>query len=713
MVKKVVYILVICSLNAFGQTIPVGTWRNHFSFESIEHVVSDGNRTFAASQLALFLYEDEEVSVLSKLNGLNGGAITGLLYDHSQEVLLIGYENGNIDLVQEGEVINLNELAEGNFGIDRGINDFTISDNRAYAATQFGIATINLVTGEITEIFREIGPDGDILEIEEVLLSNGIFYAVTDEGIITGNQNDNLLDFNNWSLSEGSVGLKNLTAHEGHIFTSRDNTIFELNPTIQLWENRLSVAFAIVDLTSARDQLLILGEENLVALQGDSETDIPIMALEGGQSISSNQGVIYIADDQNGLIQWTNGVESLIVPNGPKSDLITHIKFQDSLFTFYTPEVQNVVAHDSTGYSVFSNGQWKNLQIDGFYSISDVTTYNNEVFLSSNSNGIYNLSQEQPVTGVFSESLVTIPSLTATINGLFAARYDHSNALYQLQDDQWIGISSTEVGSRRPVEIKTSFGGVHWLRIAAVGGNGAYAYDTQNQQSRFINSNDGLPSSVINDMAIDLDDQAWVATTSGVAFFVDATFIFDNTNGFTPVFEGRVLFEDQEVTAISVDGGNRKWMATKDGIWIFDSNVGSVEQRFTVDNSPLPSNNIKAFAYDPRTGEMFILTDRGLVSYRSPSSRGERRHQNVQIFPNPIRPQDLGPVSLTGLVSDANVKITDVQGNLIREIEALGGTAAWDLRDTSGNPVTSGVYLFLSSSNDGSETFVGKVAVVR
>ena len=131
-------------ISSLAQTIPVGSWRNHFSFEHMQQVVSEGNRTFAASDLALFLFEDDEVTTLSKLDGLNGGAITGLFYEASQDVLLIGYEDGNIDLIMEGELTSLADLAEGNFGTRRGINDFELSGDRAYAATEFGIATINL-----------------------------------------------------------------------------------------------------------------------------------------------------------------------------------------------------------------------------------------------------------------------------------------------------------------------------------------------------------------------------------------------------------------------------------------------------------------------------------------------------------------------------------------------------------------------------------------
>lgn len=696
-------------LSSSSQDIPVGTWRNHFSFNSIQFVASDGNRTFAASEFALFLFEDEEITRLSKIDGLNGGAITGLSYEADNDVLLIGYEDGGIDLIQEGVLINLTALTALNFGTSRSVNDFAIIADRAYAATNFGIATINLNTQEITEIFREIGPNGDILSISEIFFQDGNIYAASNRGIQSGNLASNLLDFNNWTLALNTIGFQNIIAHENEILASRDSVIYSLNSQTSTWDTLRQVTFEIKDLDTHDNQLYVLGSENLLLSEGEFMNEFSINSLTDGSEVNFNLGQFWIADRENGLINAVAGTERVIRPSGPNSDEISHLEHADGVYAFYVsnPAINN---QDSTGFAIFRNGQWENYEINGLYNASDVAIHEGTTYISSLTHGIYDFTNFQYVNNSFSGTEISIPALSSTSDGLYAIRYNDTNALYRFNEGIWESWTANEVGSSTLIDMLPSQGNVLWLENQS---RGIIAFDPDSDQFRLINESDGLTSRNVRSLVIDLDDQAWVGTSSGVSFFVDATFVFDGFDAFTPFFENRVLFDQEAVTAMAIDGGNRKWMATKDGIWVFDANVISLETRFTTENSPLPSNTVLDFAYDPNSGEMFILTDRGLVSYRTGSSAGNLRHNNVQIFPNPVRPQDLGPVTLRELAQDANIKITDVQGNLIREVEALGGTATWDLRDTSGSPAVSGIYLFFSSVGGRDETFVGKIAVIR
>ncbi len=693
-----------------AQDIPVRSWRNHFSYESIQLVASDGDRTFAASELALFLYEDAEITRLSKIEGLNGGAITGLAYRSIGDVLLIGYENGGIDLIQAGKLTNLTDLNDPNFGSNRSINGFTFNNERAFAATNFGIATINLNTQEVTEIFREIGPNGDIPQVDEIFSQEGLLYATTSTGVQSGDLTTNLLDFNNWRLSAGTSGFENLTTFQGALVASRDSLIFSLNPTNDSWDSLAQVNFEIQDLYAANGQLFVLGSEDLLVIENGLPSPVAIELLTSGSELVFNQGSLWIADRDRGLINSSEGSNQLILPSGPASDDITNIEFVDDLYAFYAAP-PGITPQKNTGFSLFTSGQWNNYEITDFNNISDVAMHEGSIYLSSNSDGLYNFTDQQLVGSPFSGTSLIIPALSGTSDGLYALCYDHSEALYRLNEGTWESWSAAEVGSNNLVDLELSQENVLWLTNGF--SSGIIAFDPIGGQNRVIDQGDGLASASVQAVAIDLDDQAWIATLSGTAFFIDATFVFDDFDAFIPFFENRVLFEEEAVTAIAVDGGNRKWMATKDGIWIFDRNVITLENRFTTENSPLPSNNILDFAYDPESGEMFILTDRGLVSYRTGSSAGDAFHSNVEIFPNPIRPQDVGPVTLRGLAQNVNVKITDVQGNLVREVEALGGTATWDLRDTSGGQAVSGIYLFFSSTGNRDETFIGKIAVIR
>lgn len=184
-------------------------------------------------------------------------------------------------------------------------------------------------------------------------------------------------------------------------------------------------------------------------------------------------------------------------------------------------------------------------------------------------------------------------------------------------------------------------------------------------------------------------------------------------NAVYPVFENRVLLKDEHITAIAVDPGNRKWIGTKKGIWLFSESGDALFSFFNTENSPLPSNYITAIGIDGSSGMVYIGTDKGMVSYRGTSTKGEDTHQNVKIFPNPVRPGYSGLVSFSGLVVDAIVKITDVSGKLVYETRAYGGTATWNAADYNGVRAVTGIYLIFSGNDDGSETFIGKLAIVN
>ena len=181
-------------------------------------------------------------------------------------------------------------------------------------------------------------------------------------------------------------------------------------------------------------------------------------------------------------------------------------------------------------------------------------------------------------------------------------------------------------------------------------------------------------------------------------------------NAVEPVFDGRPLLVDREVYAIAVDGGNRKWMGTDEGAWLFDPLAAELIAHFTTQNSPLPSDVILDIAIDEVSGEVFFLTDAGIASFRSDATRSEGPHVDVKVFPNPVLRTFRGDVAISGLARDAIVKITDISGRLIYQTQANGGTATWPVHARSHN---TGIYLVFSASADGEETYVGKIAVIN
>ena len=172
------------------------------------------------------------------------------------------------------------------------------------------------------------------------------------------------------------------------------------------------------------------------------------------------------------------------------------------------------------------------------------------------------------------------------------------------------------------------------------------------------------------------------------------------------------LFQDEEVHTIAVDGANRKWVGTKNGVWLISAEGDKIIYRFTVDNSPLLSNDVKRIAIDPQNGEVFIATANGICSFRSTATEGGETNSNVLVFPNPVPPNYNGTIAIKGLVDNALVKITELNGRLVYQTRALGGQAIWDGKNYKGEKIDSGVYLVIVRNNTGLEKIVTKIVLV-
>jgi hypothetical protein len=248
--------------------------------------------------------------------------------------------------------------------------------------------------------------------------------------------------------------------------------------------------------------------------------------------------------------------------------------------------------------------------------------------------------------------------------------------------------------------------------------NGVLVTDDATKQSRLytMGKNTGnLPSSRVNTLAIDKEGTIWIGTNDGIAAVVPARDIFSRiVDAYTPYnSQGRRILLGETVKKIVVDGGNRKWIGTNNGLNLFAPTVDELKNTFTENNSPLPMNEITDLAMDVLSGEIFVLTPKGLLSYQSDASEPREDLSAVKIFPNPVRPDYQGVLTISGLRENSAIKITDASGRLIYETKSNGGTASWNLQQATESRTISGIYMVFCIADDGSESFVGKVAVVK
>jgi ligand-binding sensor domain-containing protein len=227
-----------------------------------------------------------------------------------------------------------------------------------------------------------------------------------------------------------------------------------------------------------------------------------------------------------------------------------------------------------------------------------------------------------------------------------------------------------------------------------------------------------LPSNNVLCIAKDRTGNIWIGTDQGVGIIRCAGEVFSSAGCdiYRPVVQqgsfAGFLLRDQSVQCIAIDGANRKWVGTKNGLWLLSDSGEEVLQYFTATNSPLLSNNVLQVGIHPVTGEVFILTDVGICSYRSTATQPSKGGEPVLVFPNPVPPEYNGTIAIRGLKENVVVKITELNGALVFQTRSQGGQATWNGRNYKGEKPASGVYLILVRDDENNFREVARIILV-
>ena len=370
--------------------------------------------------------------------------------------------------------------------------------------------------------------------------------------------------------------------------------------------------------------------------------------------------------------------------------------------------------------SSFSNS-WSTATL----SISDITDFDlsdpSRSFYASFTDGLLQINPQQELRFDITNSPLQNNSITAiemTPDGLWVANYNATKSLHLLKTDgSWASFSFPFLQAKFPIDLIHDQSNNIWMPISSKDGGGIIVFNKQSNKSIYLTDQGGqggLPGKKVSSITVDRNGQVWVGTEQGIAYFSKPTSIFDgNVNATKPIYDNRFLLRDEKITALAIDGGNRKWIGTENGVWLFDEVGEKLFNNFTTDNSPLLSNRIQCIEINHTSGEVFFGTDKGLASFRSDATEGQENFDGVKIFPNPVTAQFNGLVAIEGLIADSIIKITDVAGKLVWQAMANGGSASWNMRDVNGNRVETGIYLVFSTAADGSDKNVGKVAIIE
>ncbi|MDR1980667.1 MAG: T9SS type A sorting domain-containing protein [Tannerellaceae bacterium] len=740
-------------------------WTIHFSYFSTDMVEESPQKVYAVAEGALFSYgkEDRSIETYDKKNGLSDCEIRFIRYNKQTKSLLIIYRNGHIDLLKENGIVNIPDLYTNTSIRNKEVNAVFIHNEYAYISTAFGIIALDMNREEIPETYHLS------VNTTSCCIIGQSIYAATADGILQGEMTDNLLDRNNWKTYALSTSLfdtkavNDLFVFDGTLcFFVKNRGIYYMNnqtATTLLSNNTLSA----VKLTN--DRLIAIAPSRFYLFPNikdyDLVTDISINDIS-----SYTNDTYWIAEGSNGLKQIAKGstgaygtITESILLNGPR--------INSPYKMICTPSKLYVIAGGKTASGVrfglsgmlmmYDYEKWTfidhtpameafGMQIRDYLSIAIHPDDPENLFISSFGEGVVEFKNNLPVQlyNYKNSALQTILKDNLHYHFIDGLCYDKQGNLWMTNSEvshaikvldkegQWHSLFVESLDTKYTInDILITADNYKWINIPRVTSGIAIlddkgTLDDPDDTSVFYNSfkdTDGndFSSTGYTCMAEDKNNYVWVGTNRGPVCFMNPSRAFDTSNFRCSRIkltndEGSLYYflDNVRITCITVDSGNRKWIGTEsNGVYVLNESNDGIVYEFNTTNSPLLSDHIYSIATNNQTGEVFIGTDKGLVSYKGDATEGKPDFSDVYVFPNPVRPEFDEHVTITGLMDNTQVKITDLNGNIIYQTKSTGGQVTWNVRNRSGNRVASGVYLVLGATENSSESVVTKIAVVN
>ena len=744
-------------------------WQGYFSYNQTSKISEAQNQVYAAAQNAIFSSSttSSQTKTITTVNGLSGEKITAMYHSNLFKKTIVGYENGLIIVINDadGSMFNAIGIVQKQIPDNlKKVNHFMEHNGIVYVSCDFGVVQFFLSNNEFGDTYFLGASISDYQATRQTaILNNDIFVLTQNNGIKKALlSNPNLNDFSQWQTFDSGSWLGLVTINNQLVAASSNNSLYKFvgNTPNQFF----SLSSSVLDLRVHQNQLIATTNSKVVVfnnmLTATHQINSSDVSTSNPQFIAATiiDNLIYIGTKENGVFKSNNIIFENITPNCPSRNVIFNVNAStENLWAVYGgyngaynpyiyDEFNNV---NQYGISKYDGKNWKNIpysEVLGAKALTRITVNpknSKQVYVSSMFSGLLKLENDIPKI-LYDSSNSAIESLTNdNINfwvnatafdksgNLWITNFFLNNGLKKFKPDgTWLSVPMAPISPATGGAggyLDCSYGAIaidknntKWL---ATSKNGVVAYNENGNTYKKITAgvgNGNLPSIDARVVTIDNKNQLWIGTTSGLRVLssIDSFNTSNQLNANSIIIldngQAQELLYEQWITDIVVDGANRKWIATNNsGVFLLSFNGQNTIYHFTTKNSPLPSDSVLDIDINGTTGEVFFATIKGMVSFKGVSTKSSDSLENVYIYPNPVRPEFNGTVKISGLIDKAIIKITDVEGNLVYETTAAGGTIEWDTTAFGNYKVASGVYMVLISSQDGSETKVKKVMIIR
>jgi ligand-binding sensor domain-containing protein len=745
-----------------GQT-PVGTWSDHLTYNTANSIAAGTHQIYASTGSSIIIYDKDfdELKKVSRINGLTETEISTIGWSEENSTLIVAYSTTNIDLLKNNTIINIPDIKRKYVAGKKEINRIRTNGKYAYLACSFGIVVLDILKNEIYDTWKP-GPGSENAEVWDIAFGDNRIYAATGMGVYSAVlSNTGLSYFANWNLlnilpspsgkytSLCFAGNK-LYANRKDI-TSNGDFIYSFNGTSSLFSYLSGVFNSSFDQSPAGFTVSSSAFVRYFNTDGSLNKTISSYGTEWNspqisQAIAEN-GNIWIADYKSGLLRGESmsAFTALTLP-GPASN---------NAFSITSSNGKTIICGGATDVSW--NNRWRPLEVsinennrwttvspgnlnDALRALIDPEN-SNHFFISTWGKGLleyennilvkqFNDSNSPLQTIIPGQPYVRICGLAMDkAKNLWITQTEVAGTIKVLKPDgSWI-VNPVTINAPSIGDIIITRNGHKWVVLPR--GHGLFVLDDNNtpdiftddrSKKMFIADSENKLITLVYSIAEDLDGNIWVGTDQGPLIYYNPEKVFDEElKAFRvkiPRNDGTGLsdymLKTEIITSIAVDGANRKWLGTfSSGAYHLSPDGTILLKNFNEENSPILSNSIVTLNVDNKSGDVWFGTSKGIQSFRGDAISGAEEFSNVYTFPNPVREDFTGNVTITGLMKDSQIRITDISGNLVFETVSNGGEATWDLNTYTGRRVSTGVYLVFCASTDGAKSFVTKMLVIR
>ena len=747
--------------------IPVGTWRAHPAYNDATFSIKAFGMVAVQSDGGIYLYDpaDNGLYTIDKTGGLGDTDIAAMGYCNSEKAVILVYSNGNIDLLYDDFTIyNFTDIRNNSTG-SVSVNELKVLGNKAYISTNIGLILFDVKRREISNTYRFD------TQVHSSVVLNDTIICSTDSGMYLGLTSDNLLDRNKWKKFS-DIRFRTLFEFDGQLAgNSFMNRIWTIDRTTAAFVQNIKDDVTGVSLQT--DGRLALIQDTAVTVYNSLSDFTEYIFSTHVNHVMTDGSDLWASQGNFGLCRYSITNDGLVLkarmikPDSPRRNWFHSVSWPQPgrlLAVGGCHNYQNITYPGTV--MIYENDRWTSLD-ENIPSKTGVKYENlteavqdpsdpNHIFVGSTGQGLYEFRNGQ----FFKLHTWNNSGLTSILNDtefnknnyvrISALQYDNDGNLWMANnetdtiikvmqpDGKWFGLYYSEIaGLPTFKQLRFDDKGRIWLNssryvpgLVCIDLNGTLKKDSDDKikfSGPYFVNQDGTKEEIsqLTFYDIDLNGEMWIGTNRGIFVLKDPDSFINDAN---PVFErvkisrndgsglADYLLNGVYVTAMYIDQGNRKWIGTLDqGIFLISADGTATLEHFTTSNSPLPSDNILSITENGQDGSLFFGTSLGMVEYGGQARDPEESlsESNILVYPNPVKPDFDGYVTITGLTEFSSIRIMSNSGHLVHMGTSNGGSYSWNLTDMNGRQVPSGIYHAIITNQENNKSESTSITVIR